>query len=607
MNLNVSFDQSVSTLPTGFVTAVNYVVNYFDQLFTSPVTVNIAVGYGEIHGTALPSNALGESLPGISGQAGFVFLENYTQSRNALLAQSAPGASTLPTNSPAPGSLVMTAAEAKALGLYSSTTGFDGWTGFSSIPNIFSYSVNSAPASNQYYFIGVVEHEFTEIMGRTSFLDQAPSYYSLMDLYRYAAPGVRQLGTGAASYFSIDGGNTNLDNWNNYQTGNNGDLGDWAPSAGFDAFNDNSNPGVINQVTSSDITLMRALGWQTIPPPVVTANNQTVAYNQQVSLSSIFTVSGSGITQYQIWFSYPEGGSPALGTLTNNGTQVPLDQAVMLNSISGVVYTGSATHGTDKIWLKAFNGSWNGPSGGAADITDAGNTVPPPVVMASNPTVAYNQQVSLSSIFTVTGSGITRYQIWFSFPEGGAPALGTLTNNGTQVPLDQAVILNSISGVVYTGSATHGTDKIWLKAFNGSWSGPSGVEADITDAGGAMPASSQPSAAGSASITIGAGKEVELDSAYSGSVTSLAETGTLKLDQASSFAGTVSGFAGQDAIDLRDIAFAAEMTLAFSANDANNGGTLTAGDGTHTANLALLGNYMASSLVASSDGHGGTL
>jgi hypothetical protein len=29
-------------------------------------------------------------------------------------------------------------------------------------------------------------------------------------------------------------------------------------------------------------------------------------------------------------------------------------------------------------------------------------------------------------------------------------------------------------------------------------------------------------------------------------------------------------------------------------------------DGTHSANIALLGNYMASAFVASSDGHGGT-
>ncbi len=30
-------------------------------------------------------------------------------------------------------------------------------------------------------------------------------------------------------------------------------------------------------------------------------------------------------------------------------------------------------------------------------------------------------------------------------------------------------------------------------------------------------------------------------------------------------------------------------------------------DGTHTANIALLGNYMASTFVAASDGHGGTV
>ena len=35
-------------------------------------------------------------------------------------------------------------------------------------------------------------------------------------------------------------------------------------------------------------------------------------------------------------------------------------------------------------------------------------------------------------------------------------------------------------------------------------------------------------------------------------------------------------------------------------------GILSVSDGTHTANIALLGNYMASSFVASSDGHGGT-
>jgi hypothetical protein len=38
----------------------------------------------------------------------------------------------------------------------------------------------------------------------------------------------------------------------------------------------------------------------------------------------------------------------------------------------------------------------------------------------------------------------------------------------------------------------------------------------------------------------------------------------------------------------------------------SSGGTLNVTDGTHAANIALLGNYLSSIFVPSSDGHGGT-
>ncbi len=60
-------------------------------------------------------------------------------------------------------------------------------------------------------------------------------------------------------------------------------------------------------------------------------------------------------------------------------------------------------------------------------------------------------------------------------------------------------------------------------------------------------------------------------------------------------------------IDLPDIAFGAQTTLAYSPNATGAGGTLTVSDGRHTAAFALLGNYMAGSFVAATDGHGGTL
>ena len=80
----------------------------------------------------------------------------------------------------------------------------------------------------------------------------------------------------------------------------------------------------------------------------------------------------------------------------------------------------------------------------------------------------------------------------------------------------------------------------------------------------------------------------------------------LKLDDLQHFNGQISGFGGQDTLDLADIAFSSQLTLGYGANSDNSGGTLTVNDGVHVANLALLGSYMASSFVASSDGHGGT-
>ena len=63
----------------------------------------------------------------------------------------------------------------------------------------------------------------------------------------------------------------------------------------------------------------------------------------------------------------------------------------------------------------------------------------------------------------------------------------------------------------------------------------------------------------------------------------------------------------RNGIDLPDIAFGAQTTLAYSENAAGTGGTLTVNDGRHAAAVALLGNYMAGSFVTAADGHGGTL
>jgi T5SS/PEP-CTERM-associated repeat protein len=106
-------------------------------------------------------------------------------------------------------------------------------------------------------------------------------------------------------------------------------------------------------------------------------------------------------------------------------------------------------------------------------------------------------------------------------------------------------------------------------------------------------------------LTIDNGSTLELATADNGTVTFAGATGTLKIDTASSFTGAIAGqLAIGDVIDFADITTGANATIGYSGN--NSPGTLTVSDGTHTASIALLGNYSLGNFTASSDGHGGT-
>jgi len=114
------------------------------------------------------------------------------------------------------------------------------------------------------------------------------------------------------------------------------------------------------------------------------------------------------------------------------------------------------------------------------------------------------------------------------------------------------------------------------------------------------------------SATIGTGASLELAAADSGSVTFNGQTGSLILDHSSTFSGQIFNFtgngilSGSDQIDLRDIEFGPETTVAYTGTSA--GGMLTVSDAQHdTANIQLAGNYTGSTFSISSDGSGGTV
>jgi VCBS repeat-containing protein len=114
-----------------------------------------------------------------------------------------------------------------------------------------------------------------------------------------------------------------------------------------------------------------------------------------------------------------------------------------------------------------------------------------------------------------------------------------------------------------------------------------------------------PNNAGVPGISIADGASAAIGTDGANAVTFAGSSGMLVLGQSASFTGSVAGFGGADQIDLEDIAFTTASTLGYSGDAA--GGVLSVGDGSHVAQLALLGSYMASSFVTGGDGHGGTL
>jgi hypothetical protein len=88
--------------------------------------------------------------------------------------------------------------------------------------------------------------------------------------------------------------------------------------------------------------------------------------------------------------------------------------------------------------------------------------------------------------------------------------------------------------------------------------------------------------------------------------------GILELGASQSFQGSIAGFGSvrgvTEEIDLGDISFDKKTTkVSFKEAKDHASGTLTVTDGTHTANLTLLGQYAAHNFGLSSDGHGGTI
>ena len=260
LTFGVTYDSSVNSAPTGFVSAFQDAIGFYQTTFSNPTNINLNVGWGELNGQTLGSGSLGAS-------SSYFVNYDYATVRNALANVGAPGY--LPATDPTNGRTIdVNTANAKVLGLITGgrPNSSDGGVGFDSTAT-WTFDPNNRAVTNAYDFIGVAMHEISEVMGRSSALAPTCSggsacHESLLDLFRYTAPGQLDL-NGTNAYLSIDGGSSQINAFN----GNSsiGDLGDNTGNT-TDAYNYAVVNGKRLNISAADNTELTALGYTAAAP-----------------------------------------------------------------------------------------------------------------------------------------------------------------------------------------------------------------------------------------------------------------------------------------------------------------------------------------------------
>ena len=231
--IHASFDSSITNNQNAVAiqAMINRAIAFYESLFSDPITIQIRFRYATTapDGTALPH--------GTAAQSWFVVYPIPWSTFISALRADARTSNDNVANASLPGSALSAniepgSADGRALGFNTPPAMFangnvgaggpyDGIVTLnSSAPFQFTRPNNGNTLDAQ----RSTEHEMDEVIGLGSHLSSHNSNLRPQDLFSWSSPGVRNVSTSGMRYFSINGGVTNIVNFNQNP---NQDLGDW--------------------------------------------------------------------------------------------------------------------------------------------------------------------------------------------------------------------------------------------------------------------------------------------------------------------------------------------------------------------------------------------
>lgn len=290
LTIDASFGASI-TGSTDFATIKNDItqaIAFYDNTFTNPISVAIDF---QITSSA---SYLGQSLSS-------AYVETYSSYTSALQANASQNQNTvemggynhLASGNQAP-QILATSADLRALGFNASGTQYSGGSLFDSIITLNASYLSGFGGSGSFAPEPIIQHEIDEALGiggagstlnvvakagnTASSVANAPDFaistgapalptIGPLDMFRYSAAGTPSYTTSssAKSYFSLDGGQTIIEPFNQNSSD---DFADWGVTSSpevQDAVSQYATSGLT--ANSPELLALQAIGYDTVPEP----------------------------------------------------------------------------------------------------------------------------------------------------------------------------------------------------------------------------------------------------------------------------------------------------------------------------------------------------